>query len=118
MVLLTMIARVADGLPLAASMQEDEQVSCTRSPLVPASSPCSQRWIPSLDERDPGNLAGTPFSSPVALEPFAGRETTSEKESLSEELEFNVTCFSLDKKLRRKDTFGSLWSPSQFEMSF
>lgn len=27
MVLLTMIARVADGLPLAASMQEDEQVS-------------------------------------------------------------------------------------------
>lgn len=26
MVLLTMIARVADGLPLAASMQEDEQV--------------------------------------------------------------------------------------------
>ena len=28
MVLLTMIARVADGLPLAASMQEDEQVSC------------------------------------------------------------------------------------------
>ena len=27
MVLMTMIARVADGLPLAASMQEDEQVS-------------------------------------------------------------------------------------------
>ena len=27
MVLLTMIARVADGLPLAASVQEDEQVS-------------------------------------------------------------------------------------------
>lgn len=26
MVLLTMIARLADGLPLAASMQEDEQV--------------------------------------------------------------------------------------------
>ena len=26
MVLMTMIARVADGLPLAASMQEDEQV--------------------------------------------------------------------------------------------
>lgn len=26
MVLLTMIVRVADGLPLAASMQEDEQV--------------------------------------------------------------------------------------------
>jgi hypothetical protein len=26
MVLLTMIARIADGLPLAASMQEDEQV--------------------------------------------------------------------------------------------
>ncbi|XP_043941669.1 vesicle-trafficking protein SEC22b-like [Protopterus annectens] len=28
MVLLTMIARLADGLPLAASMQEDEQVKC------------------------------------------------------------------------------------------
>lgn len=27
MVLMTMIARVVDGLPLAASMQEDEQVS-------------------------------------------------------------------------------------------
>lgn len=27
MVLMTMIARVADALPLAASMQEDEQVS-------------------------------------------------------------------------------------------
>lgn len=27
MVLLTMIARLADGLPLAASMQEDEQVT-------------------------------------------------------------------------------------------
>jgi hypothetical protein len=27
MVLLTMIARLADGLPLAASMQEDEQVN-------------------------------------------------------------------------------------------
>ena len=26
MVLMTMIARVADGLPLAASMQEDQQV--------------------------------------------------------------------------------------------
>jgi len=26
MVLLTMIARVSDGLPLAASMQEDEEV--------------------------------------------------------------------------------------------
>ena len=26
MVLMTMIARVGDGLPLAASMQEDEQV--------------------------------------------------------------------------------------------
>lgn len=26
MVLMTMIARVADGLPLAATMQEDEQV--------------------------------------------------------------------------------------------
>lgn len=26
MVLMTMIARVADGLPLAASVQEDEQV--------------------------------------------------------------------------------------------
>ena len=26
MVLLTMVARVADGLPLAASIQEDEQV--------------------------------------------------------------------------------------------
>ena len=26
MVLMTMIARVADGLPLSASMQEDEQV--------------------------------------------------------------------------------------------
>lgn len=26
MVLLTMIARIADGLPLAATMQEDEQV--------------------------------------------------------------------------------------------
>jgi hypothetical protein len=26
MVLMTMIARVADGLPLAASIQEDEQV--------------------------------------------------------------------------------------------
>lgn len=105
-----MIARVADGLPLAASMQEDEQVSCA---LSPEPSSRSQLWIPSLDERDPGNLAGTP-SSPVALEPFAGRETTCEKKSLSEELEFGVTCFSLDKK----DTFVSLWSPSQFEMSF
>lgn len=28
MVLMTMIARVADGLALAASMQEDEQVVC------------------------------------------------------------------------------------------
>lgn len=27
MVLLTMIARIADGLPLAATMQEDEQVA-------------------------------------------------------------------------------------------
>ena len=27
MILMTMIARVADGLPLAASIQEDEQVS-------------------------------------------------------------------------------------------
>lgn len=27
MALMTMIARVADGLPLAATMQEDEQVS-------------------------------------------------------------------------------------------
>lgn len=27
MVLMTMIARVVDGLPLAATMQEDEQVS-------------------------------------------------------------------------------------------
>jgi hypothetical protein len=27
MVLLTMIARIADGLPLAATMQEDEQVT-------------------------------------------------------------------------------------------
>lgn len=27
MVLMTMIARVADGLPLAATMQEDEQVN-------------------------------------------------------------------------------------------
>ena len=26
MLLMTMIARIADGLPLAASMQEDEQV--------------------------------------------------------------------------------------------
>lgn len=29
MVMMTMIARVADGLPLAATMQEDEQVRCT-----------------------------------------------------------------------------------------
>ena len=29
MLLMTMIARIADGLPLAASMQEDEQVQCT-----------------------------------------------------------------------------------------
>ncbi len=29
MVLMTMIARIADGLPLAASMQEEEQVSVT-----------------------------------------------------------------------------------------
>ena len=28
MLLMTMIARIADGLPLAASMQEDEQVYC------------------------------------------------------------------------------------------
>lgn len=34
MVLLTMIARLADGLPLAASMQEDEQVHI--SPLLPS----------------------------------------------------------------------------------
>lgn len=27
MVLFTMIARIADGLPLAATMQEDEQVN-------------------------------------------------------------------------------------------
>lgn len=27
MVLMTMIARIADGLPLAATMQEDEQVT-------------------------------------------------------------------------------------------
>lgn len=32
MVLLTMIARVADGLPLAASMQEDEQVNVSWRP--------------------------------------------------------------------------------------
>lgn len=31
MILLTMIARVADGLPLAASIQEDEQVSMNAS---------------------------------------------------------------------------------------
>lgn len=31
MILLTMIARVADGLPLAASIQEDEQVSMKAS---------------------------------------------------------------------------------------
>uniref|UniRef100_D6RES2 SEC22 homolog B, vesicle trafficking protein n=1 Tax=Mus musculus TaxID=10090 RepID=D6RES2_MOUSE len=31
MVLLTMIARVADGLPLAASMQEDEQAGTFNS---------------------------------------------------------------------------------------
>lgn len=31
MVLLTMIARLADGLPLAASMQEDEQVEVLAS---------------------------------------------------------------------------------------
>ena len=28
MVLMTMIARVSDGLPLAASVQDDEMVSC------------------------------------------------------------------------------------------
>ena len=28
MVLMTMIARVSDGLPLAASVQDDEQVRC------------------------------------------------------------------------------------------
>lgn len=35
MVLLTMIARVADGLPLAASMQEDEQVGRSPIPRLP-----------------------------------------------------------------------------------
>lgn len=34
MVLMTMIARVADGLPLAATMQEDEQVRCLDSKSV------------------------------------------------------------------------------------
>lgn len=34
MVLLTMIARLADGLPLAASMQEDEQVNISGFPNV------------------------------------------------------------------------------------
>ena len=29
MVLMTMIGRVLDGLPLAASMQSDEEVMCT-----------------------------------------------------------------------------------------
>lgn len=33
MVLMTMIARVADALPLAASMQEDEQVKINRVKL-------------------------------------------------------------------------------------
>ena len=31
MVLMTMVARVADGLPLAASIQEDEQVGGVRT---------------------------------------------------------------------------------------
>lgn len=45
--LLTMIARVADGLPLAASMQEDEQVSCGRSP-----EPSGPRELALLPARD------------------------------------------------------------------
>ena len=38
MVYMTMIARVADGLPLAASIQEDEQVFEIQSRLISAES--------------------------------------------------------------------------------
>lgn len=43
MVLLTMIARLADGLPLAASMQEDEQVQI--SAVVPLRSLAACRAV-------------------------------------------------------------------------
>lgn len=36
MILLTTIARVADGLPLAASIQEDEQVRHLANPRSPS----------------------------------------------------------------------------------
>lgn len=51
MVLMTLIARVADALPLAASMQEDEQVKINRRDMnaisVSGSSDLiSDRYIP------------------------------------------------------------------------
>lgn len=69
MLLLTMIARVADGLPLAASIQEDEQVSS----WVPAT-PSPPHRISSLD---PGDFPDAPVPSEVlALLPSGFGETT------------------------------------------
>lgn len=50
MVLLTMIARLADGLPLAASMQEDEQVEVLASLSVCVAVFCVQAAINSFSD--------------------------------------------------------------------
>lgn len=66
MVLLTMIARVADGLPLAASMQEDEQVGF-RQRAGPAGVPGRGGWAVLPVQGGLGLAGGCPSAVVLSL---------------------------------------------------
>ena len=76
MVHMTMIARVTDGLPLAASMQEDQHVSLPRLPIAPTTNTVLRTIQPYITTYLPdGQRSGrvpaasqTPFQDPYVDE--------------------------------------------------